>query len=110
MPRLSFTAALLATALITASVSRASDQLPAGHPPVGEAPAKTDEQKQAEEKEKAAKLTLDRIFTAHEFDGEPGPRVTWSKRRPGYFQFASAKAGVGRDLVYVDPASGEQEI
>jgi dipeptidyl-peptidase-4 len=78
--------------------------------PVAEDPKKSDEQKQAEAKEKVATLTLDRIFTDKEFEGESGPTVRWSKRRPGYYTFSKAKAGVGRDLVFVDAASGLEEI
>ena len=110
MTRLFVTFLTLAAVTVFMAASRAADQLPAGHPPVAEAPQKTDEQKKTEQKEKAAKLTLDRIFTANEFTGEPGPRVTWSKRRPGYYMFVSAKTNVGRDLVYVDPQSGNQEV
>jgi dipeptidyl-peptidase-4 len=79
-------------------------------PPAAEDPKKSDDQKQSEAKAKAATLTLDRIFTANEFQGEPGPRITWSKRRSGYYTFANPKAGVGRDLVFVDAASGKEEI
>ncbi len=101
---------VLALAAAFASELAAADQLPAGHPPVGETTQKTDAEKQADAREKAALLSLDRLFTAREFESEPAPRVTWSKRRPGYYMFVSPKAGVGRDLVYVDAASGEQEL
>jgi dipeptidyl-peptidase 4 len=89
--------------------SPAAAQLPAGHPPVGE--AKAEPPKSApEDKEKAARLTLERLFGAREFESEPAPRITWSKRRPGYYSFVTARAGVGRDLVYVDPETGTPEV
>ncbi|QDT52893.1 Prolyl tripeptidyl peptidase precursor [Caulifigura coniformis] len=100
---------LLSALVVSAGPVLAADQAPET-PPSPEAAAKAKAEAEAKAKEKAQTLTIDRIFTAKEFDGEAAPRITWSKRRPGYYMFVSAKAGVGRDLVYVDPASGEQEV
>jgi dipeptidyl-peptidase 4 len=56
-------------------------------------------------------LTLDRLFDSSEFD-EAGPgTIRWSQRRTNYFTFEkTASGGPGRDLMAVDPATGDKEL
>lgn len=56
-------------------------------------------------------LSLDRIFTAKEFQEETSGTLRWSKRAPVYFTLdAPTSPGKGRDLVRNDPASGKHEV
>jgi dipeptidyl-peptidase 4 len=60
---------------------------------------------------KAARLSLDGIFTAKEFEEEKLEQVQWSKRGAGYFTLETPQAGgKGRDLVRNDPASGRKTV
>jgi dipeptidyl-peptidase 4 len=112
MPRLTLLLLVLAlsAAALTALTTLAADQPPPAVAQQSDEPKKSDEQKKAEEKEKASRLTLERLFTDREFESEAAPRITWSKRRPGYYQLETARAKVGRDLVFVDAASGDKEV
>jgi dipeptidyl-peptidase-4 len=55
-------------------------------------------------------LTLDRLFSAREFDAEDVPPIRWSRRSSTYFTLSESPSGQGRDLVRTDPATGKQEI
>jgi dipeptidyl-peptidase-4 len=55
-------------------------------------------------------LTLDRLFSAREFESEDIPPIRWSKRSSTYFTLIASPSGQGRDLVRNDPAAGTQEV
>ncbi len=59
----------------------------------------------------AARLSLDRIFTANEFQEEKLEKLAWSKRNADYFTVEVPQAGgQGRDLVRNDPATGRKTV
>ena len=58
----------------------------------------------------AGRLTLERIFTSGDFDGEGGGSFKWSKDGHSTLSFEPAAGGSGRDLVRQDAASGRREI
>ena len=56
-------------------------------------------------------LTVERIFTAKEFQEEKLGVITWSKLRAAYFTLRGSKAaGEGQALVRVDAVSGKEEV
>jgi dipeptidyl-peptidase 4 len=56
-------------------------------------------------------LTIDRIFSGDEFNVQSYGRIVWKKRGPGYYKFEKPDGGgAGRDLVAIDPASGNREV
>ncbi len=55
------------------------------------------------------RLTVDRIFTADEFQEEKLDHITWSKLGGAYFTLRGAP-GTGQDLIRVDAASGTEQV
>ena len=56
-------------------------------------------------------LTVERIFSAEEFQEEKLAMTTWSKLGAAYFTLKGSKAtGEGQDLVRLDAASGTEEV
>jgi dipeptidyl-peptidase 4 len=56
-------------------------------------------------------LTVERIFSAEEFQEEKLGVLTWSKLKASYFTLKGSKAaGEGQVLVRVDAASGSEEV
>jgi dipeptidyl-peptidase-4 len=55
-------------------------------------------------------LTLDRLFTSKEFETETLPPILWSKRTSTYFTLQKGPDDAPRNLVRVDPATGETEL
>ena len=53
-------------------------------------------------------LTLDRIFSSNEFDGERVPAIRWRKPGAGYITLESVAGG--QQLVAHDPSTGKREI
>ena len=71
--------------------------------PAGKAPMKSDES--------SRRLTVERIFSAAEFQEDKLGAITWSKSGVTYFTIKRSKtADEGQALVRVDAASGTEEI
>ena len=59
----------------------------------------------------AGLLTLDRIYQANEFSGQPVESIVWSKRRGGYTQLEKSSRGpAGRSLVWHEVGSDRNEV
>lgn len=57
------------------------------------------------------RLSLERIFSSSEFDGEGAGPFQWHKRHSCYVTFEdAADKGSGRDFVRYDPATGRREV
>ncbi len=62
-------------------------------------------------KDSSSQLTVERLFSAEEFQEEPIGSITWSKLGAAYFTLKGAEgAGAVRVLVRVDAASGTEQV
>jgi dipeptidyl-peptidase-4 len=65
---------------------------------------------QEKAKKEPARLTVERVFLAHEFEAQ-GASVKWLPDGSGYTTWEDSKdTPGGKDLVQHDPATGEQEV
>ena len=64
----------------------------------------------AESTNDSPKLTLERIFDSGEFNGKSAPQITWNRNGDGYYTLENPPNGGGKDLVWHDPKSCEEDI